>query len=153
MTSVDEFVRTSILTFPSLFPNRTAVLHHALCVVGTGCRWSEDGTMVNEFEFSLWDKEEKLAEMEETLKNYDNRAIREIMGAALRNEIEHSVKVVEEVGTRIHERDDDATLHYADSRWAFINAPLNNIPANVTDDWKEACEEIKQLAEKAGWKF
>jgi hypothetical protein len=32
-------------------------------------------------------------------------------------------------------------------------ALLMNIPANVTDDWKEACDEMKELAEKAGWTF
>ena len=152
MTSVDEFVRRNILTFPSLFPNRTAVLHHALCVIGNGYEWGEDGTVVEDFRFpvSLWNKEEALAELYADLNaRYEHQVVREVIGEALLNDIEASAKIVEEVETRTHER--AVIEHFYPQCLEY--ALLMNIPANVTDDWKEACDEMKELAEKAGWTF
>lgn len=151
MTSVDDFVRANILSFPSLFPNRTKVLHHALCVIGNGFHWSADGFIVDSFneQTPLWDKAEKTAAMEaEVNRSFKNPETRDYMMNAMLADIEDQAKTVEEVETRIHERTELKQI-YPQSDYAL----LMNIPANVTPDWQEACDEMKQLAEKAGWTF
>lgn len=44
--NADDFVKQSMLRYPSLFPNRIAVLRHALIVIGNGLEWSEKGELV-----------------------------------------------------------------------------------------------------------
>jgi hypothetical protein len=56
---------------------------------------------------------------------------------------------VEEVETRMHERAAIENIYPQSKEYAL----LMNIPSNVTPEWKEACEEMKILAEEAGWKF
>lgn len=148
MTSVDDFVRTNILTFPSIYPNRTAVLHHALCVIGNGYMWNENGEVVSDFfrPVPLWDKELALAEMEAQFKD---EAVREMFSTAIRNSIESIAKVVEEVDTRMYEMVAIENIYPQSNEYAL----LMNIPTNVTPEWKEACDEMKVLAEEAGWKF
>lgn len=148
MTSVDDFVRTNILTFPSIYPNRTAVLHHALCVIGNGYEWNDKGEVVLEYPrpLPLWDKELALAEME---AQFQDAEVREMLSNAIRNSIESIAKVVEEVDTRMYEMVAIENIYPQSNEYAL----LMNIPSNVTPEWKEACEEMKILAEEAGWKF
>lgn len=152
MTSVDDFVRTNILTFPSLYPNRTAVLHHALCVIGNGYKWSKKGEVVADFDrpAPLWNKETEWAELEANLKTqFDDENTREFIGKELRKSIEAYAIVVDEVETRMYEMVAIEDIYPQHNEYAL----LMNIPANVTDEWKEACEEMKALAQEAGWKF
>lgn len=148
MNSVDNFVRTNILTFPSIYPNRTAVLHHALCVIGNGYMWSENGEVVSEFSrpVPLWSKELAWAEME---AQFQDAAVREMLSTAIRNSIESIAEVVEEVDTRMYEMVAIENIYPQSNEYAL----LMNIPSNVTPEWKEACDEMKTLAKKAGWVF
>lgn len=149
--SVDEVVRSAILTFPSQFPNRSAVLHHALCVIGNGYEWSNKGTLVNKTRhlMSEWDMEEKLAEIEvEKNFKYASRIVKQFALADLRREFKVCAKVVSEIDTRVHKRGRIKGF-YPQSHYAL----LMNIPSNVTPEWEEACEDMKALAQKAGWVF
>lgn len=151
MTSVDEFVRITILTFPSQFSNRTEVLHHTLCVIGNGYKWSDKGAVINvsRHSSSPWDKEEKLAELEaEKNITYASQIVKHFALADLRREFKACSKIVSGIDSRIHERGRIKNF-YPQSHYAM----LMNVPANVTEDWKEACDEMKTLAEKAGWVF
>lgn len=151
MNSVDKFVRTTILTFPSQFSNRTEVLHHALCVIGNGYKWNDKGTVTNisRHPSSLWNKEEKLAELEaEKNIKYASQIVKHFALADLRREFKACSKIVSEIDSRIHERGRIKTF-YPQSHYAM----LMNAPANATEDWKEACEEMTALAKKAGWVF
>jgi hypothetical protein len=155
MNSVDKFVRRNILTYPGLFRNRTSVLHHALCVIGNGYKWNESGEVVSEFdsdrEAPNWTKESELAELETWMSKsgIQNEHIRALLSESLRKEIEFSEQVVAEVDTRMYERAAIESFYPQCKEYAL----LMNIPSNVTPEWKEACEEMKQLAEKAGWVF
>lgn len=152
MTSVDDFVRTSILTFPSLFPNRTAVLHHALCVIGNGYKWSKKGEVVANFDrpAPLWNKEAEWAELEANLKaQFDDEYIREVIGKELRKSIDDYAIVVDEVETRMYEMVAIEDIYPQHNEYAL----LMNIPENVTPDWKAACDELRELAIEAGWVF
>jgi hypothetical protein len=152
MSSVDEFVRTNILTFPTLFANRTAVLHHALCVIGNGYKWSADGEVVEDGSYPapLWNKETALAVLDADLKVwFEDEHLRELVGASLRENINATAKVVEEIETRIHERAPIEGIYPQSKEYAL----LMNIPENVTPEWKAACDEMRELAIAAGWVF
>ncbi|MNR60773.1 hypothetical protein D3C85_1823420 [compost metagenome] len=56
---------------------------------------------------------------------------------------------MEEVDTRMYEMVAIENIYPQSKEYAL----LMNIPSNVTPDWKEACEEMKVLAQKAGWVF
>jgi hypothetical protein len=151
MSSVDQFVRTNILTFPTLFPNRTAVLHHALCVIGNGYEWSADGEIVEDFfqPVPLWNKEKALAEIDTEVARYDDSRLRELIAEGMRERINATAAVVEEVETRIHQRAAIERFYPQSTEYA----KLMNIPENVTPDWKAACDEMRELAIVAGWVF
>ena len=49
MPSVRDTVKSAIWQYPSLFHNRTEVLHHLFCVLGNGFDW-EDGELVDRWQ-------------------------------------------------------------------------------------------------------
>ena len=152
MASVDKFVRKNILTFPTLFTNRTAVLHHALCIIGNGYKWNKKGEVVADFSrpVSLWNKEAELAELDADMKaRFPDEDLRELVSAGMREHINATATVVEEVETRIHERVAVERFYPQSNKYAL----LMNIPENVTPDWKAACDEMRELAIEAGWEF
>lgn len=152
MSSVEELVRTSILTFPTLFTNRTAVLHHALCVIGNGYKWNEKGEVVTDFSrpTSLWNKDAELAELDADLKaRIADERIRELISEGMRENINAAAAVVEEIETRVHVRTVLEKIYPQSKDYAL----LMNIPENVTPDWKAACDEMRELAVAAGWVF
>ena len=155
MNSVDTLVRQNILNYPGLFRNRTSVLHNVLCVIGNGYKWNENGEVFSESESDRqtpnWTKESELAELEAWMSKSGpkNEHLRVLLAESLRKEIEFSEQVVAEVDTRMYERAAIASFYPQCKEYAL----LMNIPANVTPEWKEACEEMKVLAQKAGWVF
>lgn len=154
MTTVDEFVRTSILTYPSLYKNRTDVLHNVLCVIGTGYHWGGDGTPVylggRDEDRAFWTKEGAMVELENYLStNFNNDEVREMIRPALMAAMEEEEQVVAEIDARMHQRTEVEHFYSESKEYAL----LHNIPAHVSADWAEACEEIKALAVEAGWSF
>lgn len=153
MASVDKFVRKNILTFPTVFTTRTAILHHALCVIGNGYKWNKKGEVVSDFPWPvpLWNKEVALAELDADMKaRFNDDRIRELVAEGMREYINAAAKVVEEVETRIHERTAIKRVYpQGNDNYAL----LMNIPENVTPDWKAACDEMRELAIEAGWVF
>lgn len=153
MSSVEKFVRKNILTFPTIFTNRTAVLHHALCVIGNGYKWSKNGEVVADFSrpVPLWNKEAELAELDADLKErFDDERIREFVAEGMREHINVAATVVEEIEIRIHER---VAINEIYPQGNDNYALLMSIPENVTPDWKAACDEMRELAIVAGWIF
>lgn len=156
MITVDEFVREKILVYPETYSNRTEVLYHVLCVPDSRYRWAEDGTVVtvDDAPVAKWSKAREVERVEQLLNDvakslgpdapYTLQALRsDIMESVERNE-----KTVQEVETRIHTRGEIESFYPQDG-WCL----LMTTPANVTDDWLEACDEIRVLASRAGWKF
>lgn len=150
MSSVEEFVRTSILTFPSFSTSRTEVLHHAFCVLGSGYEWSADGTVVSTADeaFTLWNEKTAIEQMESYLEENLPSELREIVRPEFEKRIAEEAKVVAEVETRVHLQT-PVEHFYPQTPYAL----LMNMPANVTPDWEAACAEMCELAAEAGWKF
>jgi hypothetical protein len=145
---VDAFVRTAILSYPSLYKSRTDVLHDTLCVPGNGYEWGADGTIVSTFEEpSVWTKETAIAEMEGMLSSSPD-AFRDLFRAEILADIEDCAEIVEQVDTRMH-------LHHKVPRFAQQSqfALLHTAPENVSPEWKQAIKEMRREAKAAGWKF
>lgn len=152
MASVDKFVRKNILTFPTLFTNRTAVLHHALCVIGNGYKWNKKGEVVADFSrpVPLWNKEAELAQLDADMEmHFKDVSARGLVTEDMRKYINATAAIVEEVEIRIHERVAIERFYPQSNAYAL----LMNIPENVTPDWKAACDEMRELAIEAGWVF
>lgn len=149
MSSVDSFIRTQILTFPLLFPNRTAVLEHVFCVIGNGYDWGKDGTIVSTDpqEKELWDKEDELTRIEEDLEAY-GEVIQEALRPVMMEDYRAELEVIEQVDQRVKETPPIVHI-YPQSDYAL----LMNIPENVTPEWRAAADEARELAVSAGWVF
>lgn len=152
MSSVDEFVRTSILTYPSLYKSRTDVLHHALCVIGNGYEWGKDGTVVIDYgePHPLWNKQDELAELETYLEqHFSTEFIRSVVREGMIKHIDECVEIVEQAEERTHMVTPIESFYPECKEYALIH----NTPENITDDWAEACAEMRVLAIAAGWTF
>ena len=154
MSSVDEFVRTSILTFPSMSKNRTEVLHNALCVVGSGHARDEDGPVVSTDDetYPLWNEAAEMERIEAFLSENLPAELREMIRPEMTKNIAEYAKVVAEVDTRMHLRT-QVEHFYPQPAFAPYYALLMNVPENVKPDWKAACDEMRELAIQAGWVF
>lgn len=153
MSSVDEFVRTSILAYPTLYKSRTEVLHHALCVIGNGYMWGEQGIIITstyEAPKRPWTEEDAFADMESYLESsIGSPDIRDMVRPAFVEDIKNCTKIVAEIDTRMHLRTPIKSFYPQSVDYALIH----NAPENITDDWAEACVEMRELAIAAGWKF
>lgn len=82
MTPATEFVKQSMLKYPSIFPTRLKVLEHALVVLGNGLEWQEDGTIEPSYDekpgewtnIRLDDLHDRIKWFEERMEAYNSRA-------------------------------------------------------------------------------
>lgn len=156
MSQVDGFIREKILAYPNSYTNRTEVLHHALCALDSGYCWSEDGTVVTagDSPVPVWSKERELERIEQLIDDLmavlgtDSTVSRDSLRAEFIVPIERAKKVVQEVDSRVHMKGNITNFY-----WDQGASLLRRIPANVTEDWREACDEIRELAIENGWKF
>lgn len=148
MATVDETVRENILCFPSLFTNRSEVLYHILCDIGSGFYWNDKGEIETSFPEELipWSRANAETELNRQLK--DNPVFLEFFIAAKKPYFDEHQKTVDEVDTRMFIF--EPMKHtYPQTKYCL----LVDIPKNVTDDWREACKETKKAAVANGWRF
>lgn len=147
MSTIDEMVRDNILRYPGIFKNRSDVLHHILCVLGNGFRWSDAGEPVEDVTPEpYWTAEAEYND--DSLYGLRTRepAFYENFTAKL---VAERQLVVDQVDTRMH-----VTAPIEDFYMQTEHALLMNVPNNVTPEWKEACESMKQTATREGsWRF
>ena len=157
MTSVETFVKDAILAYPIIFKNRLDVLHHTLAVIGNGSEWDEKtGEIYYVFpdEMSVYvpDTIEQVRERifgnitprDEVLYLYDETVLQVF---AREQEL---VTVMNEVDTRMNDMTVSEEFRiYPQSDYAHIM----NIPENVSDDWRAACDELRPILIAHGWNF
>lgn len=160
MNIVDQFIIGSIQRFPHIYPHRTAVLHHVLCVLGNGYYWGENGTVLYDGDDPpVWNYEDELKdspfeeyrEIDEVLFNHlEERRIQRLKNMKKQVNNAHELALVKR---GLHDDELDYGIEdreiYPQSEYAL----LMNIPDNVHPDWLEACEEMKAVAIENGWKF
>ena len=147
MSSTESFVQGRILAHPSIYTNRTEVLHNVFCVIGNGYEWSGDGSVVPTDERSPWDKEEQLIKIEEDLESYEP-FIQEFLRPGMMDNYLAELETVNNVEELIHVRPAINDI-YPQSDYAL----LMNVPDNAQAEWKALADEAKSLAVEAGWKF
>lgn len=149
MVSVDEFVEASIAAHPSLFTNRTDVLHFILCVNGNGYEWGKDGVPVNLFpDNTVFDRDEYI----ERSMSYFGKSLPKELLDPFRSDIEQEAdeyaQIAAEAAARATVRGE---LNRGDVYQQTQYALLTKMPENAPEDWREACDEIRELVVNAGW--
>ena len=152
MTSVDTAVRNLITSAPEIIENRTEALHFLLCVPGNGYVWSEHGTLVpyDGIKLKPWKRERYLSTFREFFSSLPAEVQEELMEPRKKeaDRLQHIVDAVDDlVNTRVF----SVKEMYPQAN--NTSAAVLKIPANVTADWREACDEIIALATQNGWKF
>lgn len=152
MTSVNELVRQSILTFPSLHQSRSNVLHHALCVLGSGYEWDENGEAFADYDLPLlWTPELQQANNDHrdmtTYRSLDAEFLAEFHELD-KQKMATCKKVVSEIEERIL-LVEPLPFIYPQCEGSL----LMSIPDNATEEWLAACEEARALVEPHGWEF
>lgn len=140
MASVETTVRQVILAYPSLMETRADVLHHILCVLGSGYEWV-DGEPVTTASMKPWNREDALGVQEAWLQRLTIPAealdgVRESIVA----DLDRCQKVVDEIDERVLTHD-FAGVVYPRSNGSL----LSEIPADVKPDWAAAAEWAKSL--------
>lgn len=149
MTSPNKLMKQSLLAYPTLFPNRSRILHHVLCVIGNGYEWNENGEVQSESAYEPWTPELEAARNNERYAYHAmSDWLREASLDADKKEMELCKKIVSEVEERIFQTE-TIEFFYPQSSYAL----LMKIPENVTDDWRAVCDEMRTVAEAAGWVF
>lgn len=142
----------SILTFPSLHQSRSNVLHHVLCVLGSGYEWDENGEAFADYETPLlWTPELQQANNDHRDKTIYRSFDAEVLAEFHESDkqyIETCKKVVSEVEERVLLIEPIAHV-YPQCEGSL----LMSIPDNATEEWLAACEEIRALVEPYGWEF
>ena len=145
MASVNETVRESMLQFPMLFPNRSQVLHHMLCVNGSSAEWV-NGEATYSYPEEHWSPEQELAER--ARNNYSEEVL-ELLKPMHEKEMLQNLNIVNNIDILQYATGPVRGQFYPQSEYAL----LMNIPQNITADWAEACEEIKVQAKANSWVF
>lgn len=150
MATVNETVRESIMSYPSLYSNRTQVLHFILAVIGNGYHWV-DGEPVRQFEENgePWTVECHEARLERDLANADSSIMREIIADLSEDDKRHCLGIQKTIEDRIHLWEDLNSAPYPQTEYAL----LMRMPEDVTADWREACEQMREFLGKRGWVF
>lgn len=155
-TSVDATVERAIFNFPSLYANRTQVLHHLFIVIGNGYEW-QNGALVNRDpqpdrsdEDVQWPYRDLVGELiaEGAIAAEDvSEEMRELLA---RQCAEHEARNVE----FLRRRRNAATLaqtpgplagHVYPPSGAYAHAI--NYPDDIALDWEAARREILAVAE------
>lgn len=144
---VDLFIAKHIEQFPQIFPDRISVLHHALCVIGNGMGWDENGNITSYNDAQpKWTREEGMHELE--MLCGDNEVLHKIFTESFTEKFDIYEKRVDNALKLARKKLVPKTV-YPQSDHAL----LMQIPDNVSPEWLEACEEMKAIAIEHGWKF
>lgn len=146
-TQVDKFINERIKHYPSLFNNRTETLVYILCVLGNGYEWV-DGIPFAEDDVSVpWTPER---EWESFNNIYGDLSDDEVFKKIGQKKVERMTQIVENSETLSRTKSDEVRSVGSQSDSILIM----NMPDNVENSWREACDEIKILMEQQhGWVF
>lgn len=138
--NVDKTIQAALFHYPTLFQNRTQVLHNLFYVIGNGYEW-QDGELVNMFadhdkhamdHLSYWDKAAAASNSPVDfldIKHFELRRIQAVHNTLL---------------GRSH-------CHGPFNLYPDIpgEARIYQIPDDVKDDWRAAAAEIRVITERA----
>jgi hypothetical protein len=164
MNNVDKFVFHSMLSYPTIFPNREAVLNHALFVIGNAIPW-HNGELVS-------DRRNITVKAALAKIDVDSKEDRDhIAETVVRIKEDEGIvgDDIADMATRMYARaeaahDDNREVVRNAEKLAVIKCPVGaadigyyacefctysnicNIPSDVTPEWLEACYEVAEWA-------
>lgn len=148
--NVEQTVRESIVSYPTLFKTGGDVLYFLFCVIGNGYEWV-DGEVVTKFpeDSTPW-----TAEREQERFNNQHGDMDEFVRKILLPHLEATISECQNVVDNVDVLWDDWTLT-VDEHFSFYPqtsyALLANVPEDVHEDWQVAAEWAKNLAVSYGW--
>lgn len=149
MATPDEVVRDGLWFYPSLFRTRGDVLHHVLCVIGSGYEW-EGGEVVSVYpEYPDRTPLERFRE-EMAKAREGSPLMAEVITETRVEDLENAQLIHDQLEARAQRMALTPSPHkpYDSSRYAL----LRNVPDDVTPEWARACEQMWALVEgRAGW--
>lgn len=148
MASVNETVRECISSYPMLEGTRTGVLQYLLCVIGNGFYWHK-GEVVTDEVTKPWSPERAHAQYDDGWAVNLSDAGKVIYANLRDEEIAECTEIISQLDERVHEWTDLTEEPYPQTDSAL----LMNMPDDVTDDWREACERMRAMLVPYGWKF
>jgi hypothetical protein len=158
MNSVDKFVFQSMLSYPSLYPTREAVLDHALFVIGNAIPWHNGELVSDRRDITV---KAGLAKIDVDSKADRGRIDEMVVG------IKESGNLVDDMVTKMYARAEVRRDGYREvvrnaEQLAVVKCPVGaanigyyacrldrygnivNIPSDVTPEWLEACYEAAE---------
>ena len=156
---VSEHVKSCMLTFPGLFPDRISVLSHIFIESGNGCEWDSNGVIYDMFETEYrdtmnYDDIERDAhsltssdtELKELLPFYfRDREIQLKRKRLMRQLIEQDI----DFHAKHYVFNTDRDIRFQDVDYFTILGPYSliaKVPDNVHPDWRQAALETVEFA-------
>lgn len=137
--NVNDVVRKMILTQPNVFKNRKDVLEHIFTSVNNGFSWDYKGDVIEISEFlinkSYWSPE---LEIEKIKSNKFPAFIESVVIEKAQNRIKENMRTVDLVDLQMK------SLDAAEDNDILLNPDclLCQMPENVSQEWKNAADEI-----------
>jgi hypothetical protein len=140
--TLNEHIIKVIKLYPTLFTNRTDVLHHLFCVIGNGYDWKGGRLVAPRHQTDRRDPEENIHTYESYIAEYHyNADVHKFQEEIFR-------KIVEDNNERCRYRIDHAeelalttgTLSYIYPLCEY--SKMNTVPNNVKPDWLDGCVEM-----------
>lgn len=146
---VQDTLVDCIRRYPSLYKTGGDVLHHLFCVIGNGYRWCDGELVPIDFDErapyrDVLGIDVLPDEMLKGIPEWELQFIRERSAAQRGEEYKIAVEAVERAQNWGFE---DVETFYPETP----SAPLFNLPVDITPDWFEAAEYMKEQAVNHGW--
>lgn len=136
MATVETTVRKSILSFPSLYNNRSAVFEFLFTVAGNGCKWVNGELVSDDLDQSNhWTREAALADGEKNLWGDMHPEVAQFIIERFEREYDRYEQIISEVDQRSQ---GNIAFTWENRR---ANHLLMNVPADIKPDWAQAVAE------------
>ena len=146
---VDEFVYNSMLNYPSIFPDRAAVLTHALMVIGNAIHWNGAGGLSARTEFKTVqdaiDARQQYYDEQKQKHHNDDGTQDEFYDKFFSDMFNDDTKVLRAASRRAVKKIEPGSCkggHYERQFGGYPN--IYNLPLNIDDEWLAACYEMAE---------
>lgn len=163
MASVDHIVKERLLASPNPMRNRTDALMGVLCVTGNGYYWDENGEISTDQELVPWTPESTRTSFsnifgyQEKPKDSDSLALWEIMEKLILETTVTTSAIVSKIDVLMYEMDEPSYVYpqyITENKGILAMAHLLFAqPENITEEWRDACVQLRAVLVHHGWVF
>lgn len=163
MASVDHIVKERLLATPNPMRNRTDALMGALCVTGSGYYWDENGEISTHQELVPWTPESTRTSFnnifgyQEKPKDSDSLFMWETMEKLILETTIMNSSIVSRIDILMYEMGEPSSVYpqYATENKEILAMAhlLFAQPENITEEWRDACVQLRAILAHHGWVF